>query len=76
VIYEGKQFRGNVHSADVVRFIECFTEASDRYFDTLAESLFGESRRPQGSSDNVQNLLQCAGRPATSSRCKSDTMKE
>ena len=26
--------------------------------------------------DNVQNLSQCAGRPATSSRCKSDTMKE
>jgi transposase len=24
----------------------------------------------------VQNLSQCAGRPATSSRCKSDTMKE
>src|SRR5262249_13836571 len=26
--------------------------------------------------DDVQNLSQCAGRPATSSRCKSDTMKE
>ena len=25
---------------------------------------------------SVQNLSQCAGRPATSSRCKSDTMKE
>src|SRR5262245_28659488 len=24
----------------------------------------------------VQNLSQCAGRPATSSRCESDTMKE
>ena len=26
--------------------------------------------------DDVQNFSQCAGRPATSSRCKSDTMKE
>jgi hypothetical protein len=25
---------------------------------------------------SVQNLSQCAGRPAMSSRCKSDTMKE
>jgi exodeoxyribonuclease-3 len=31
------------------------------------------NRWPRGS---VQNLSQCAGRPATSSRCKSDTMKE
>jgi hypothetical protein len=28
------------------------------------------------SYDNVQNLSQCAGRPATSSRCKSDVMRE
>jgi hypothetical protein len=27
-------------------------------------------------ADDVQNLSQCAGRPAMSSRCKSDTMKE
>src|SRR5262249_46668393 len=28
------------------------------------------------SEGSVQNLSQCAGRPAMSSRCKSDTMKE
>ena len=28
------------------------------------------------NDDDVQILSQCAGRPATSSRCKSDTMKE
>jgi hypothetical protein len=39
-----------------------------------AEKLF--QRRGNFPSDDVQNLSQCAGRPAGSSRCKSDTMKE
>jgi len=30
----------------------------------------------QNEQDDVQNLSQCAGRPAMSNRCKSDTMKE
>jgi hypothetical protein len=32
--------------------------------------------RDDTTAGSVQNLSQCAGRPATSSRCKSDTMKE
>ena len=34
------------------------------------------ARRLDQEADEVRNLSQCAGRPATSSRCKSDTMKE
>src|SRR5262249_17938444 len=35
-----------------------------------------ENARTWLACDDVQNVSQCAGRPAMSSRCKSDTMKE
>ena len=35
----------------------------------------GWGLRVESPLGSVQNLSQCAGRPATSSRCKSDTMK-
>jgi hypothetical protein len=38
--------------------------------------MIAEAREKAARLDNVQNLSQCAGRPAMSSRCKSDTMKE
>ena len=35
-----------------------------------------QSQRAPAHHGSVHNLSQCAGRPATSSRCKSDTVKE
>jgi ubiquinone/menaquinone biosynthesis C-methylase UbiE len=42
----------------------------------LVRSNFAVFTINRAPGDDVQDLSQCAGRPATSSRCKSDTMKE
>ena len=46
--------------------------------DTWAPPLVTDGSEAPGTAtrDDVQNVSQCAGRPAMSSRCKSDTMKE
>ena len=57
-------------------------ETLNAMLDAEADQLCGAGRyerseaRQDTRADNVQSLSQCAGRPATSSRCKSDIVTE
>jgi hypothetical protein len=64
---------GHVHSAD--GWDAVLKPVVARYQGKVSRIYF-RADAALSSIGSVQNLSQCAGRPATSSRCKSDTMKE
>ena len=53
-----------------------FAKGQGGHFQTLISNPVSSRMRAISVRGSVQTPSQCAGRPATSSRCKSDTMKE
>jgi hypothetical protein len=53
-----------------------FAKGQGGHFQTLISNPVSSRMRTISVRGSVQTPSQCAGRPATSSRCKSDTMKE